>query len=99
MKTIYQVNVKGKIEIAKDIPKEAKKMFCNPEINWVEEGVCCDLSTVRGYHWNPETNKLTQKTGSSWNFIPFVIYIREPKWRIKKLFKTIKETEKAMSRG
>lgn len=62
----------------KDLPIVVKKMFNSKKgINYVEEGVCCDLSNYRGYYWEKETDKLIQKTGSDWNFIPFCAYIKE----------------------
>jgi hypothetical protein len=54
------------------IPEEVKNLF-GGEINWIEVGICPDLSTIRGYRWDEKEN-LEQKTGSVWRFLPATIF-------------------------
>ena len=51
-----------------EIPGEVKNLI-GRECNWIEEGICPDLSTLRGYKWDGK-EKLEQVTGSTWKFIP-----------------------------
>ena len=63
----------GVEEIALSEAPEAVQEMLSSEINWVEVGVCCDLSTTRGYHLR-EDGKLEQRTGSNWAFFPIEVY-------------------------
>ncbi len=54
-----------------EIPDKVRKLI--GRCNWIEEGICPDLSTVRGYRWDGK-EKLEQMTGSSWNFVPLRIW-------------------------
>jgi len=58
-----------------DIPLGAQKLLRKKGINYVEEGMCADLSNYRGYHWDGKN--LTKKTGSSWEFYPKCAYLKE----------------------
>jgi len=60
---------------AKPVPSNVKRMMQRKGINWVEIGICPDLSTIRGYYLDKE-NKLHQKTGSGWEFRPSEVYVK-----------------------
>ena len=62
----------GITEIPLSEAPEAVQKLLSEELNWIETSVCCDMSTVRGYHF--EDGKIEQRTGSNWAFFPFAIY-------------------------
>ncbi len=74
-------NVNGEMRKEKvpfeEVPEEVKRIF-SEEINWVEQGFSCDLSTVRGFQLQKDGETLIQKTGSAWNFIPHTIWFADP---------------------
>ena len=61
----------------KDLPEGVKKLFQKKGVNYVEEGICPDMSNFRGYMWDKITDRLTQKTGSKWEFRPYCAYVKE----------------------
>ena len=61
----------------KDLPAGVKKLFQKKGVNYVEEGICPDMSNFRGYMWDKITDRLTQKTGSKWEFRPYCAYVKE----------------------
>jgi hypothetical protein len=65
------------IILHKDLPEMVQKMFQKKGINYVEHGICPDMSNFRGYWWDKTTDRLTQKTGSKWEFRPFCAYLKE----------------------
>ncbi len=67
---------KGTVNIQfKDIPQKVKSLLRKRHVNWVEEGICCDLSTTRGYFCDTSF-KLHQKTGGRWAFFHTQIYTK-----------------------
>jgi len=70
-------NIKEEVISYKDLPEGAKKLFQKNGINYVEEGICPDMSNFRGYMWDKITDRLTQQTGSNWVFRPYCAYVKE----------------------
>ena len=61
----------------KDIPLGAQKLLRKRNINYVEQGLCADMSEFRGYSWNKDTDQLKNITGGSWEFKPIGAFVKE----------------------
>jgi len=58
------------------LSKEVKKLFRLKDVNLIEHGYCANLETYNGYHWDKETDRYTQITGSNWKMIPKDMFIK-----------------------